>query len=210
MLFSRAEKFDHNFGKKIAGAGYVALVPAYAKFGRQGYTAAITEDLRAVASWFRARPETRSDRFGAVGFSAGAFHAARLALFDETLKAVVGYYGPYDLSAVSFKNSVRRWDYLSPIHNVEKLSAAVLILHGDKDAETPITQARSFEQALKSAGKTAELVTYRGSHHRFDRGKSNKMKGERTKSGHIYRLNKGARDDAWKRTIKWLNSHLHK
>lgn len=53
----------------------------------------------------------------------------------------------------------------SPIHNVEGVTTAILILHGEKDERVPLGQARGFYWGLKRCAapkgrETAQLVVY--------------------------------------------------
>jgi len=65
-----------------------------------------------------------------------------------------------------------------------------------------------MESALKSAGKKVELVVYPDAYHRFDRGPTARMSGNRTRDGYIYQYNDAAAKDAWMRTVAWLHAFL--
>jgi len=53
-----------------------------------------------------------------------------------------------------------------------------------------------------------ELVVYPGAYHRFDRGPTARMSGNRTRDGFIYQYDEAAAKDAWKRTIGWFHTYL--
>jgi len=55
-------------------------------------------------------------------------------------------------------------DY-SPINHVTPKAAPTLIIHGDKDAVVPLTQAERMVQKLKAAGVPAQLVVKKGGGH---------------------------------------------
>jgi dipeptidyl aminopeptidase/acylaminoacyl peptidase len=57
----------------------------------------------------------------------------------------------------------------SPLQNAEKITAPVLMFHGDMDVNVGIEQSRRMDARLHSAGKTSELVVYEGlDHHLAD------------------------------------------
>jgi dienelactone hydrolase len=209
MVHGYAENFDHKYGKALADqGGYVALVPNYAKFGRKGYLPGITDDLKSVFKWLKKRPETVGKSIAVIGFSAGGYHAIRLAGIDPEIKAAIGYYGVYDISKLPFAKKIKIKIPPSSASFAQDINAAVLLFHGDKDNEIPLNQSEALASALKAAGKANKLVVFKNAYHRFDRGPNDKMSGDVTKSGHIYRLDRKARDDAFQETLRWLETYL--
>lgn len=203
-----AESFDRAFGQALAKEGFVALVPhyAHATLVKRPHQPAISGDVAAMARWLAARPEVGGKPIGAVGFSMGAAQAIWLATrSDLPVKGSVGYYGIYDvkrvLRIVAVIKSKTNTFPPQPTDAAARVNAPVLLLHGSADDETPIDQANAMKSALDKAGKRVELVVYPGAYHRFDRGKNDKMSGEKSRDGHIYRMDPKARDDAWKRTL---------
>ena len=55
----------------------------------------------------------------------------------------------------------------SPVNFVERIKASLLIVHGDADADVPISQAREMAEALKRAHKDYELIVVPGGDHGF-------------------------------------------
>ncbi|MGH7949086.1 MAG: dienelactone hydrolase family protein, partial [Candidatus Binataceae bacterium] len=55
----------------------------------------------------------------------------------------------------------------APIEYVEGLRAPVLAFFGGKDAFIPITEVDKFRDALREAGKEAEVVLYADADHGF-------------------------------------------
>jgi dipeptidyl aminopeptidase/acylaminoacyl peptidase len=53
----------------------------------------------------------------------------------------------------------------SPARHVERVQAAVLLVHGRDDSVVPIGQSRDMERALRAAGKTVQLVELEGEDH---------------------------------------------
>lgn len=209
FVFGRAETFDHAYAQALAREGFVALVPdyAHAALKERPNQPAVVRDLSTMVAWLSARPEVGSTAIGVVGFSIGAAHGTRLAAINPSVKAVVGYYGLYNFR---LRDDFKDRPVLPPsaVDSAGDISAPVLLLHGTADDETRIDQAISMKAALENAGKKVELVTYQGAYHRFDRGRNDRMKSDKTPDGYTYKLDAKARDDAWKRTLTFLREKL--
>ncbi len=211
IINGSAEDFDRNYAIALAKQGYAALVPTLNQYGGRGtYELRHAVDLPLISKWLRDRPEVMDDRIAAVGFSIGGNMAAVLAANDPTTRASIGYYGVYDLESreLPFSRLVERFWSGSPVRTAPKVSGAVLLLHGESDNEIPLPQATAYRDSLTAAGKTVELVSYPRAYHRFDRGKTSLMQNDTTQQGQIYRLDAKARDDAWQRSVAWLEKYL--
>src|SRR3954465_7637240 len=53
----------------------------------------------------------------------------------------------------------------SPLQNVDRITAPVLMFHGTRDTNVGIAQSQRMDSALRSAGKRSELVTFDGLEH---------------------------------------------
>jgi carboxymethylenebutenolidase len=170
----------HSFARKLAGAGYVALVPHY--FGshkpdrKNGQ-----KNARSFLFWERSVIDTvgfsvrRTDvdpkRIGLMGSSLGSWVALSVGARDRRVKAVVENFGGYP-----------EWEELNPTR-----LPPVLILHGDADRDVPVQQAHNLQQILIGAGVEYEMHIYEGAGHGF----------------------RGADfDDAMKRTLEFLDKHV--
>ncbi len=213
VQFGSPEEFDRTFAIELAKQGYATLVPVLNQYGMIGpniYDLRHADDVPLIAKWLRERPEVMDDRTGAVGFSLGGYYSAVLAANDPTVRAIVGYYGVYDLENRNLVFSRRieaQWPG-SPLRNAGKVSGAVLLLHGDADNEVVAAQSLAYRDGLAAAGKTVEAVIYPRAHHRFDRGRSSLMQSDTSANGYIYRVDTQARNDAWQRTLALLEKHL--
>jgi dipeptidyl aminopeptidase/acylaminoacyl peptidase len=75
------------------------------------------------------------------------------------------YVGPYDMGGeLSEKREV--FHRLSPIQDIHKASASILILHGEKDERCPLGQSEEIFASLMREGKTkVEMIVYPEGHH---------------------------------------------
>ena len=55
----------------------------------------------------------------------------------------------------------------SPVHNVDKLKAPVLLIHGEEDPRAPIEQAEALRDALEKKGHPYEWVVMKKEGHGF-------------------------------------------
>lgn len=140
--------------------------------------AKMMEDFVAAARWLKARPDC-TGKIGATGFCFGGAVANHLAVvMGADIAAVAPFYGSAPATA-----------------DVPKIKAAVLVHHGETD--TRLVQAwPEYEKALKAAGVTHEGHIYPDAGHGFH--------NDATPA----RYNKGAADQAWKRTIEWFNRYV--
>ena len=57
----------------------------------------------------------------------------------------------------------------SPIGYIKQVKTPALMLHGDRDAEVPVTQSYEYWHALRALGVPSELVIYPGEGHLFQK-----------------------------------------
>jgi carboxymethylenebutenolidase len=138
-------------------------------------------DLKAALAFLRARPNVDKDDLGVVGWCMGGRYALALATEDPQLAAVVAYYGapPTEAEAIA------------------RIKAPVLGNFGGEDKGPSPEQVKAFEEAMKKAGKTADIKIYPGAGHAFA-NENNPWKGYREE----------AAKDAWARTLAFFGKHL--
>jgi len=205
--------FYRHWGPFLAKNGVAVFAVRYrlSKPGAKSYPAAVY-DVKAAVQFVRANAAQLGvdpDRIGLMGDSAGAHLAALVALAgDEPLfsteyrsdphaataanvKAVVGFYGVYDMQAqwhhdqitrprdqitekslgVSPMQSRRTYFDASPMSHAtvdknEKTRTRFLLIHGtNDDIVDPQTQSQAFLTALKQAGFFARTIVVPGSGH---------------------------------------------
>jgi dipeptidyl aminopeptidase/acylaminoacyl peptidase len=59
------------------------------------------------------------------------------------------------------------WDKLSPFYRISKITTPTLFMGGEIDWNVPILGGEQMYQALRSLGRTTELVVYPGEYHEF-------------------------------------------
>lgn len=134
-----------------------------------------------------------ADRLGIGGWSHGGFMAAwavgqtdrfKAALMgagisDWGMLAATGEEGPFEAAlggSTGWEGTgPHRHDQLSPISFASKIRTPVLIVHGERDTNVPVSQAEFFHRALSRFGVEHEYVVYprenhpiRERHHQLD------------------------------------------
>lgn len=202
---------DRIHAHNLAEAGFVALVVTY----QIGWVASINETLAETVDWLRKQPESRDQPVAVIGFSLGASKALLVAaLRPKVVKAVVSYYGTYNVDISKFKHVARQvrsktgLSTPSPFHIANKIEAAVLLLQGANDDETPPDQTAQMKAALEKGKKTYEIKIYPGAVHMFEREQRFHPPGLRTGFGTITGYDPAAAKDSWQKTVDWLKQHL--
>jgi len=145
---------------------------------------ACAEDVATAVRWVRAHSKeykVDASRIALIGESAGghlvSYAGARWAKELE-LAAVVPFYAPHDLEfQVKNRNALgesmqalfgltelnnEAWQRLreaSPSTYVHTGMPPYLLIHGDKDPQVPYTQSTRFQEQMKAAGNSCELIT---------------------------------------------------
>jgi acetyl esterase/lipase len=109
---------------------------------------------------------------------------AELRDVSERVRAVVLHYGPYDLSRsrpfpegfdpagelLGPHRGHPRWIALaSPVRHALHATAPVLLIHGTADTVVSHRESVRMHEALRAAGKSAELLLLEGAPHAFQR-----------------------------------------
>lgn len=169
----------------FAHRGYAVLQPNYRgssgygdawyeKNGFQSWRSAIG-DVNDAGRWLVAQGVADPKKLAIVGWSYGGYAALQSAVVEPSLyKAVIAIAPVTDLKLL--KEERRNWSDFSmtnkfvgsgphvgegsPAQNAERISAPVLLFHGDMDRNVTISQSRVMADKLRGAGKKVELVTY--------------------------------------------------
>ena len=176
---------------RLAAEGFVALAPDmyHGDMAREPGEAQklmmamnvdqVAKELRGAAQALKANGAS-GQRVGAVGFCMGGQLALYAGTVSPDVGAVVDFYGIHP--------NVKP-DY-------SQLQGPVLILVGDQDPMAGPEPSGQVEQAIKSAGKEAEMVVYPGASHAF----------MREWDPQSYR--EDAAKDAWGRMVNHLRTNV--
>ncbi len=163
--------------RRFAKLGYLAVAPEL--YARQGDVSKLTEiqeifskvvskvpddqvmaDLDASVAWAKKTGKGDTAKLGITGFCWGGRIVWLYAAHNKDLKAGVAWYG----------RLIGKPDKLhpkNPIDLVASLNAPVLGLYGGADQGIPVETVEKMRKALKSAGKTAEIIVYPETPHAF-------------------------------------------
>lgn len=154
----------------------------YEQNGFKSWKAAVG-DITDGARWLEKQGIADAERMAIVGWSYGGYAALQSNVVDPALfRAVVAIAPVTDLDR--FKNEARYFtnvklvaDFVgsgahvvegSPARHADRFQAPVLMFHGDQDINVDIAESRAMDKALRGAGKSSELVIYKGLDHQID------------------------------------------
>lgn len=118
------------------------------------------------------------------GASYGGYASLMAAVREpDTFKCTIGYVGLYDLELMYTDGDIpdlwggeaylervigrdkQQLKEFSPINHVDKINAAVMLIHGEEDQRAPVVHAKKMRKELKKAGKSIEWLLYGNSGH---------------------------------------------
>ena len=174
----------------LAARGYVVIQPNFrgsAGFGEawmttNGFKSWRTSigDISAAARWLVAQGIADPNRIAIVGWSYGGYAALQGAATEPSLyRAVVAIAPVTDLQL--WKNEFADFDISntqarfvgsgphivegSPLRNAAAITAPVLLVHGDMDANVGVAESRQMAEALRSAGRSPDYLEFKGLDH---------------------------------------------
>ncbi|GAA0332476.1 S9 family peptidase [Sphingomonas oligophenolica] len=177
----------------FANRGYAVLQPNYrgstgygsAWFRQNGFKSWRTAigDVNDGGRWLVKQGVADPNRLAILGWSYGGYAALQSAVLDPTLfKAIVAVAPVTDLEtlrieSVNFSNHILVDAFIghgahvlegSPAQNVGRITAPVLLFHGDRDQNVGIGESRMMASRMKGAGKRVELVEYHNLDHQLE------------------------------------------
>jgi dipeptidyl aminopeptidase/acylaminoacyl peptidase len=124
---------------------------------------------------------THGDRFKAAVVGAGPTDMVAMARITDTPDFPLGYYGDLETHLADYQRS-------SSAYLTGRVTASVLVLHGEQDTRVPPVLGLDFYRGLRMAGKPAEMVRYPREPHWFH------------EAAH--------QEDVQRRVLDWFDSHL--
>ena len=176
----------------FANRGYAVLQPNYR--GSTGYGSSWFQqngfkswkvaigDVNDGGRWLAKQGIADPNKLAILGWSYGGYAALQSAVLDPNLfKAIVAVAPVTDLEtlrneSLNFSNHILVDAYIghgpqvregSPAQNVDRITAPVLMFHGDRDRNVGIGESRMMASRLKSAGKRVELVEFHNLDHQI-------------------------------------------
>jgi dipeptidyl aminopeptidase/acylaminoacyl peptidase len=171
------------------GFGRAHLEAGYGQWGRKMQTD-LSDGLKGLAAEGLIDPA----RVCIVGDSYGGYAAmAGVTLQSGIYRCAIAVAGVSDLRRLMMQTgtdegvrslTTRYWrrfigatragdpvfDAVSPARHADRLSAPLLLIHGDIDTVVQPEQSRIMQTAARRAGKTVQLVTLKGEDHNLSRG----------------------------------------
>jgi len=147
------------------------------------------DDCVAVAAWLAETGRVNGQTMAIRGGSAGGLTALGALIRSRTFAAAVSWYGVSDLMglvATTHDFESRYTDRLigplpeaaaiyrdrSPLHRVDEIEGAVLLLQGMDDPVVPADQTRHMAEALERRGVRCEVRYFEGESHGFRRAET--------------------------------------
>jgi acetyl esterase/lipase len=165
-------------GQALAAQGFVAVVPDYRQYPQVRFPGFVEDAARAV-SWTQqqiARYGGDPQKLFVMGHSSGAHLAALLALEPaylaaaggdrDRLRGMIGLAGAYDflpLTAADLRDMFgppERYELSQPISFADGQNPPLLLLHGEDDQTTRVSNTRNLADAVLRAGGPVETVIY--------------------------------------------------
>lgn len=163
------------------GRGY-----AFEKLGYGEWAGKMIDDITDGTRWAVQQGFADPKRLCIFGASYGGYAALMSAVREPDLyRCTVGYAGVYDLNLLLADSDVSEyrsgrlfWNEAiadtrekraaqSPLAQIDRLKAAVMIVHGENDLRTPINQAEALRSALQKRDIPYEWLVKRDEGHGF-------------------------------------------
>lgn len=156
----------------------------YQQNGFKSWKAAIG-DVNDSGRWLVSEGIAAPDKIAIFGWSYGGYAALQSAVLDPSLfKAIVAVAPVTDLARLKeqergYSNYLVTRDFIgsgphivegSPARNAQRISAPVMMFHGDLDRNVDVAQAQFMADQLKDAGAAPELFIYKNLDHSLEDG----------------------------------------
>jgi dipeptidyl aminopeptidase/acylaminoacyl peptidase len=140
-------------------------------------------DLAYAVKWLEAQPNVDTKRIAIIGSSYGGFMVlSALTTYPDLWAAGIDIVGISNFvtfleNTGEFRRSHREGEYgslefdreflksISPIHQVDKITAPLMVIHGANDPRVPLSGAEQIVEALKARNIPVEFLVYQDEGH---------------------------------------------
>lgn len=185
-----------------AGYGHAFAQEIITRIGKMD-----SPQILAGVDFLIAQNQIDSTRLGIMGGSYGGYLVNWIIAHTTRFRAAAALYGIFDLThdwgtasqpvwqsiylRDYFWTNPRIYQELSPSNYVTQIHTPLLLLHGENDAITDVTNSRQMYRALKTLGRQVELVIY-------------------PRENHGIQLEPNHEIDKIHRLLNWFDRHLAK
>jgi carboxymethylenebutenolidase len=157
--FNGLEQGYKDMVEMMAGDGFVVIAPEWQTYGgRQVPDSEVEAVIRSSLAYLSTRPGADMNRAGLTGFCAGGRYTMLFLPQMKEFTSGVAWYGfPYNGAT----------DDAMPVTHIPELTAPMLMIHGSRDAPSPIQGIYNYSTSLDDANKYFELKVYQGKPHGF-------------------------------------------
>ncbi|HDR74356.1 MAG TPA: dienelactone hydrolase family protein, partial [Methanoculleus sp.] len=144
---------------RIATEGFVVIAPEWQTYRQSPTDRTMEMLLLDTLTYLDTRIDVDPSRFGLTGFCAGGRYTMLFLPQIDAFGSGVAWYGfPY---SGGFGNET------APASRIDGLKAPLLIIHGTRDAASPVEDIYRYAADLDASGKYFELKVYQGEPHGF-------------------------------------------
>jgi carboxymethylenebutenolidase len=156
--FNGLEQGYRDMVEMMAADGFVVIAPQWQTYVKQAPDSDVEAVIRSSLAYLSTRPEADMNRAGLTGFCAGGRYTMLFLPQMKEFTSGVAWYGfPYNGATEDAR----------PVSHVQELTVPMLMIHGSRDAPSPIQGIYNYSTALDTAGKYYELKVYQGKPHGF-------------------------------------------
>jgi dipeptidyl aminopeptidase/acylaminoacyl peptidase len=160
-----------------SGYGQKFCAAIFADWGNKDY-----QDDVAMVDYAVAQGIADPDKLGVGGWSYGGISTDFIIAQTNRFKAAISgagvaliasFYGhdhyqrDYEIELGHPWENKAAWEKISPFYRVANITTPTLFMGGDIDWNVPILGSEQMYQAMKTLGRTTELVVYPGEYHGF-------------------------------------------
>ncbi len=186
------QEMDIRFVERLAEHGYAVLLHGWQTTDRDPADDIVGRGVGMAVRWLAGQPGVADEPFGLIGVCRGGSLAVISAAALQCFSRVVSFYGQAHYAG---KSTLAK--PVSPITLVDRISAPLLAIHGERDTTFPASDSRDFCERLLAKGGSCELITHPDAEHGFF------LEGHRN-------YHPDAAEEIWPRLLSFLERNRRK